>query len=270
MATYALSNIDNYKPDLNLKSHVIFTRYLGLITEYLIQCVDNIHLRNIDYYRYVILKGLQTISHVFKFLLLYTKNLELTYHHCQKSAYYYIEFIGQIGDDNHSFLQLNSKDAILFVYKKTIFEVDQNFRKEFAAPEHKGSIITNLELLIGTYSDIFKHVLNNCEITADDKTNVIKSLDPQMVAISKQLLNLSLHISESEYGTRLEVINWFCNNISVSSDKIILYMESFTKKLRKKNILIATLQQKFLNKYNQTKLNTISISKYITWLFNST
>ena len=55
----------------------------------------------------------------YTFLLLYTRNLELSIYHTQKSILYYIEFIGQIGDDNHSFLKLNSKDATLFVFKKT-------------------------------------------------------------------------------------------------------------------------------------------------------
>ena len=59
-------------------------------------------------------------------LYMYTKNLEITMHHCKKAYCYYVEFIGQIGDDNHSFLQLNSKDATLFVYKKTIFEINNN------------------------------------------------------------------------------------------------------------------------------------------------
>ena len=38
--------------------------------------------------------------------------------------------MGQIGEDSHTYLQLNSKDAALFVYKKTIFELDNEYRKE--------------------------------------------------------------------------------------------------------------------------------------------
>ena len=61
---------------------------------------------------------------------MYTKNLELTVHHCKKAFLYYVEFIGQIGDDNHTFLQLNSKDATLFVYKKTIFDINNEYKKK--------------------------------------------------------------------------------------------------------------------------------------------
>ena len=61
----------------------------------------------------------------------------------QKSFYYYIEFIGQIGDSNHQFLQLNSKDATLFVFKKTVFEINSDHRKIFSSP------IGNDDFIIG-------------------------------------------------------------------------------------------------------------------------
>ena len=64
-----------------------------------------------------------TLKHIFNTLLLYTKNLNLTVYHCKKAYLFYVEFITQIGDENHSFLQLNSKDAVIFLYKKTIFEI---------------------------------------------------------------------------------------------------------------------------------------------------
>ena len=54
----------------------------------------------------------------------------MTYYNCQKGYIYFIEFIGQISEDNHSFLQLNSKDASLFVYKKINFRNKQRYYKK--------------------------------------------------------------------------------------------------------------------------------------------
>ena len=82
-------------------------------------------------YFFVIQRGIETITHIFNTLLLYTKNIELTIFHCKRAYIYYVEFIGQIGDDKNSYLQLNSKDATLFVYKKTIFEINNEYRKWF-------------------------------------------------------------------------------------------------------------------------------------------
>ena len=38
--------------------------------------------------------------------------------------------MGQISEDNNSYLQLTSKDAMLFVYKKTIFDINTDFKKK--------------------------------------------------------------------------------------------------------------------------------------------
>src|SRR5210317_348621 len=91
-------------------------------------------------------------NYIYNFLLLYTKNLDLTIYHTQKSILYYIEFIGQIGDDNHSFLKLNSKDATLFTYKKTIFDVNQEYRKEYEESKETKKRLKNLSLFINVYN----------------------------------------------------------------------------------------------------------------------
>ena len=141
MTNTSLQNIENYKKTFFNTSTEIYAKYLGLIQEYMIQCVESIYIKNKFYNEYVIYKGIETISHVFHLLLLYTKNLELTYNHCQKSFYYYVEFMGQVGNENHSFLQLNSKDASLFVYKKTIFDINNEYRKQFEELEENTKII---------------------------------------------------------------------------------------------------------------------------------
>jgi hypothetical protein len=46
-----------------------------------------------------------------------------------------VEFIGQITGEQNTFLQLTSKDAIMFVYKKTIFEIHGDFRKLSSNPQ---------------------------------------------------------------------------------------------------------------------------------------
>ena len=75
------------------------------------------------------------LYHVFRLILLYTFNLDAAYYHANRAVDYYIEFIGQIGDNNHS-LKSNSKDASLFVYKKTIFEISTDSRKEHSPGTH--------------------------------------------------------------------------------------------------------------------------------------
>jgi hypothetical protein len=86
-------------------------------------------MKNKLYYKFIFERGIETLLHVFSIIFYYTKNLELTFYHTQKAYYFYIEFIEQISDDNVTFLQLSSRDAVMFVYKKTIFDINNEYKK---------------------------------------------------------------------------------------------------------------------------------------------
>ena len=161
MKDNSLQNIENYKKDsgdavVSYNEMDIYMKYVNVINQYLLFGIETIKNKNSEYLKYILIKGLFTISHVFKMLLLFTQNLDLTYYHCQKSYSYYIEFIGQIGDDAVTYLQLNSKDAALFVYKKTIFDINQEYKKNYY--ETKNEEIKNniVSMLIEMYNKIIE------------------------------------------------------------------------------------------------------------------
>jgi len=126
---YILNNPINYKKTLNYHWKEIVDKYLELIMEYIKYIFENIKIKKTNLSKYIMIRGLDTITHVFRFLLLYTKNLNMTYYNSQKAFYYYVEFIDQISEEEISYLKLNSNDAILYVYKKTIYQVNETYRK---------------------------------------------------------------------------------------------------------------------------------------------
>ena len=69
--------------------------------------------------------GIDIIHHIFNFILLYTKNLYLTLTYTKNAYIYYIEFMEQINSKNNLFLKLKKEDAALFIYKKTIFNIEK-------------------------------------------------------------------------------------------------------------------------------------------------
>ena len=131
MKNNEIQNVDNYFKVITENEVEIYTKYTNIIIQYLLLGIEKIKNHNDEYVKYILIKGLYMITYVFNILLKYTCNLDLTYHHCQKSYSYYIEFIGQIGNDAVTYLQLNSKDAALFVYKKTIFEIPEGIKKKY-------------------------------------------------------------------------------------------------------------------------------------------
>ena len=123
-----LYNVGNYKPIIENTIQDILTKFVIIIIEYMRLIAEKITMKNKPYYKFIFQRGLETLIHVFSILFYYTKNLELTFYHAQKAIYYYIEFIEQISDENVSFLNLSSRDAVLFVYKKTIYEINNEYK----------------------------------------------------------------------------------------------------------------------------------------------
>jgi hypothetical protein len=259
---HSLNNIDNYKSTYSSSSTEIFTKYIGVVSEYFIQCSDMIHIPNEKYYKYVIIKGLETITHVFKMLLLYTKNLHLTYYHCQKSFYYYVEFISQIGENNHSFLQLNSKDATLFVYKKTIYELNQDYRKTFSSTIEENTIMNNVELLIRIYNRILYYNIENLSI----QNLSIITIDKDAIKLAQIILNLSLFGDENVYLEKLKIIDHFDEIINWGNKNKQLYIDIFIKKIKKSDITIHQLDKRIINEENNMKFETFTPLRYINWL----
>lgn len=265
MSLYTLGNLDNYKSEYNYTTTEVFKCYTGIITNFLIQCTDNIYMQNMEYYKYVVCKGVETITHVFKILMLYTKNLTLCSHYCTQSIFYYIEFIGQIGDDHHSFLQLNSKDATLFVYKKSIFEIDSAFRKEFASSNLSQEFMTTVDILLRIYSIYFIDSVNKCKLEQGKNIDLLTTIDSQCSKFSQILLNLSLDIEEDIYYKKLEIMEQFINKIIIQSlDNSVILLDSFGKKLRKNIISKVCLNNKLAV---ENKITEISPIKYVNWIF---
>jgi len=157
---YSLHNADNYLESFHSLSPTssttidILNKYKILVLEYLQFILENMNCKSDEIYKYIILRGLTTITHVYQLTLLHTKNLNLSYFHSQKAFYYYVEFIGQITGEQNTFLQLTSKDAIMFVYKKTIFEIHGDFRKTSSNPQDESE---NYEIF--HFLDIFCQII---------------------------------------------------------------------------------------------------------------
>jgi hypothetical protein len=113
-----------YESSIIENDKTIRDKYISIVIEYLI----NISYKNMS--PFIINRGLDTITHVFILLLYYTQHLETVYTYSQKSLYLYIEFIEQIAFDKNSFLQLSSKDAVIYVYKKTLYEIKHSCCKK--------------------------------------------------------------------------------------------------------------------------------------------
>ena len=256
--TYSLHNVDNFNKGLDICVSDIINKYTELVIEYLKFIYENIKVQNLSYSKFIIIRGLETITNVFSIILYYTKNIDLTYFQCQKSFYYYIEFIGQITEEQHSFLQLNSRDAITYVYKKTIFEINNDFKKNTLP------LIKENEKkfdLINEYVKIYKILLLKI-INTDSKIN--KSYIDDFRICCNKLNNTKIDIDNLYILESFVVIlDNKINNTEVFFETLLLYLKKVNKKT---DIIKKSKEKSYLEDFNLYIEE--SSDKFIGWLTN--
>ena len=134
----------------------------------------------------------------------------MTYFHCQKSFYFYVEFVGQITEEEKMFLQLTSRDATTYVYKETIFKINNELKKisQNSTTSTKDFIIIDKAIYIyKTY--LFKII--NCNEFMETKyvnnfINISKKINS--LALNEENLQLLGSIVDNLYYT-IEDINSF-------------------------------------------------------------
>jgi hypothetical protein len=232
--SYSITYNDNYKQIINYNVENILEKYLSILTEYFKHLEEgNFDIYN-RYYKYIIINGVNCINNIFKILLLYTNNIELVLYHTQKSFIYYIEFITQIGNENNNFLQLNSKDATLFVYKKTIFEINNDIRKKFSIKKDNKEILDN----INNYILLAKKIIDDF-ININDE-NIYKNLQNKILPVLKKLIEV-LFINNTDIALeyKINIIEIILNKHNNNSENFIVNLQSIMKKFKKKyNIII--------------------------------
>lgn len=256
--TYSLHNVDNFNKIFDKNVNDVMNKYAELIIEYLKFIYENIKIQNLVYSKFIVIRGLETITNVFSIILYYTKNLDLTYFQCQKSFYYYVEFIDQISEDQHTFLQLNSRDAINYVYKKTIFEINNEFKKNMLNLTKENEEKFDL---INMYIKIYKILLLKI-INVETKTNSINTNNFEKCC--NKLNNIKLHIENLHLLEKLVIIlDSKINDIEKFFEIFLLYL----KKINKKTEMIKkSIDKTYLDDFELYVEETPE--KFIQWLTN--
>lgn len=162
-----ISSIENYKAIIQKEEICSYIKnYIQIIQDFIKHSHEDLNIEQNEYMFYIIKQGISTLYHVSNFIMMYTKNKELVHYHLQKCLYYYVEFINQMIRENQNFLQFTTKDAILFIYKKTIFDIDQDYVKLIHHQDLEKEYMQYISTCIQHYNTIIEEILyqNVCDI----------------------------------------------------------------------------------------------------------
>jgi len=267
---YVLSNILNYKPQIDNSVQEILHKFVMAIIDYMRLISEKINMKNKPYYKFIFEKGIETLIHIFSIIFYFTKNLELTFYHTQKAYYFYIEFIEQISDDSVTFLQLSSRDAILFVYKKTIYELNNDYKKTIKEPNlEEKNILSFVNSYTNIYKNIVQFVINHNDFKYETKKDYINVCCDSIETISKT-------IGETLNKTKIKKVHIDCIYLftNLLADKKIeindffnLLDELIRKINNKKKIDGKTIINKIYDSEINTFINDNEINKIVEWIF---
>ena len=238
---YSLDNLDNYHKNFNCDIQQILYKYVYLINEFLTFILEKTKIKNNNYAKFIIIRGYDTITNVFNIILYYTKNLNLTFYLCQKSYYYYIEFIEQISYEQHMFLQLSSRDATTYVYKKTLVDLNNDFKKNMEPCSNE--IKKTMQIIdekIKLFKLIFEFIIENLSLDNSLNDNV-------------KIINIYHDICVKTIDSRLKLeVIIILYKIIENINKNFIY--NYNKKNKTNEILL-------LNTYFELLLNVLKKSK---------
>jgi hypothetical protein len=249
-SNYILYNTSNYKTIINDSIDNILEKLVNIIKEYIKFISDKINMKNKPYYRFILERGLETILHIFSVIYYYTKNLDLTFYHCQKAYYFYVEFIEQISDDNITFLKLSSRDAILFVYKKTIYDLNNEYKKNLSEPNsNEKNILSTIDSFTFIYKNTFIFMINNSDFTNENKEQFVNKYCNYLDEFNKCL---NLNKLKSNYIDCTYCITNLLVFKEININNYFLLLREFIKKLQSKKKID---DKKIINKIYDSEIN---------------
>lgn len=255
---YSLHNIDNFYPSLEINITGLMHKYSDVIVNYFHYIHKNISSKNKVLNKFIITRGLDTITHVFLYLLHYTNNSTIALYYCEKASYFYVEFVTQISTDETSFLQLSSRDASNYVYKKTIFEMKPIKPFPESYTEESADKMNLIDLYINGYKLFFYKIINSelaYNIHILEVSDLITKIN--VTPLDKENLGILTHI-----------IDVFYNKIKCI-DKFLEIIKQIVKKATSNSqVLLITQQNIQCNEFDE-QLTSLPQDKFIKWLLKS-
>lgn len=269
-----LGDILNYNDNINVNVCVLFLKYVKIINELINTIIDNINVKNPEYLKYILIKGIKNTTYIYTFLLLYTKNINLTICHTEKSILYYVEFIGQINQETNNFLKLSTTDATLFIYKRTIFDINCEFRNNYIETVETKNTLDSLHQYIDIYNDSIILYVNTFDFDAFTLYDLQKNIFTKLYKISDSLIHVpsfckNTNTPEAEVMEKISaVINEIhkFHHYKFIKDEYLSIVNCIIKKFLSKPINI----NGFINKINdinfEERIKNMSTTRMVNYL----
>lgn len=173
---------------------------------------------------------INTIIHIMRIILLHTRNIDCSIYYGKLSITYLLEFLSQLEVNNcNSFIPLTIQDAIIFVYKKTIFNLKKNDLHvdicKFDSIFDTVTLLVNI-LKYNSYVRIPQKYLNNYK-------NLYKKYD---IIILNDISNM-LILNKISIIKYYEIINYICSKNITGFNTANIYSFDYNTEFKSKHYI---------------------------------
>ena len=266
-----LLDIKNYNKTITPKIYIDSVNiYIGIGLQCVKYLLSNLKTTNKEYLNFIINRGLTTIEHVHNIIFMYTKNSGMIVHHLEKAYLYYVEFVSQIGEDTNSYIKLNSKDATLFVYKKTIYDLNQEYRQKMLLTKNNKKYVGKMKIFTELYNNLIISIIELISadlIKVEDKLLEYMKYNKDMEKMIAIIYNIFLKKDYTNYSKIMKDLSRDLIDKNITAQKYLKIMCLVGNKYFKNEILYKDFQKKMYNT-SKDKIYNMTSLKYVNWLFS--
>ena len=256
----------------------VISKYNNLLINYNKFFFNNIiSYKNNNLSKNIYIKGINLIENVFNISFLYLDNLGDIYNLCEKSYIYFIEFINQINISNNieNNIDLTIKDAIIFCYKKTILNFENNVINKnnninciilnkitnYINITNKLNIIYSIEL--HNIDNTNNTNINNNDNNNNEEENNNKLLNIKLLAISKKITNIIKKINNNNLDNDdANISDKSINNLSFFINYIFEYILNISNSDNLDYQIFYNIIDKYISKELYINNNNNNITLY--------
>jgi len=226
---------------------------IKIIIEYLNR---GLFVKNNKLFAFYILKGYDMLITIYSIMMYQTKNMDIAFYKCQKASHLYIEYIEQISDEQNIYLNLTSRDALLYVYKQTIFdELDLNKACDPFDKISHHMIFESVYAYTGIYKKILEIYLKSMNKLVDNNKLLDNNNNKSIHMTIQQIKTLyeGVHMYEMDTLKVLDNILDIFYSSQVNAQTFFETFKTLLKKINQPNVLL-NIKKKLYSENNSNWL----------------
>ena len=188
-----------------------------------------------------------------------------------------MEFISQIGEDSQNLLKLTTKDASLFIYKKTIFEINDDYKKGYKETDNTITILKRLKLCTDVYNSTLIQLVSQFDLKNNTLNQLQKIIFTKLYKIVEVIIQLPIVYKHDEpivskkMSTLIILVEYLNSTYHYHfiNNNYLYLIEYCIKKMYKMDLDVEQIKKKLLADIDiEAKLLDCSVCKIFNYLVN--